>query len=126
MDVPRHTGSRVQSYMLPNTWTQCKTQRCVYNTGGWCDMPRINKGNSDAACHRMSNVRLFAWLEPVGDIDRPCSDICAGKVRDGVECAPGVCAVRDRPKGMDHTNPGGAATGLRAAGSEGEGWGVDR
>ncbi len=104
MEVPRHTGSRVQSHMLPNSWTQCQTRRCVYNTGGLCDMPRINKGNSDAACHRMGNAALFAWLEPVTGLARPCGDICAGKVRDGVECAPGACAVRNPPNGRDNRN----------------------
>ena len=30
-------------------------------------------------------------------MDRPCGAICAGKVRDGMECAPGRCAVRKPP-----------------------------
>ena len=30
-------------------------------------------------------------------IGRPCGAICAGKVRDGLECAPGRCAVRKTP-----------------------------
>ena len=29
------------------------------------------------------------------DLVRPCGGICAGKVRDGLECRPGRCAVRD-------------------------------
>ena len=31
------------------------------------------------------------------DLDRPCGAICAGKVRDGMECSPGRCAVRKTP-----------------------------
>ena len=31
------------------------------------------------------------------DLDRPCGAIFAGKVRDGLECAPGHCAVRKTP-----------------------------
>jgi hypothetical protein len=71
MEVPRHTGCRVQSWMLPDSWTQCQTRHCVYNAGGLCDSPRTNKGNGDAACHRMGNAALFAWLEPVASSDPP-------------------------------------------------------
>lgn len=31
------------------------------------------------------------------DLARPCGAICAGKVRDGLECSPGRCAVRETP-----------------------------
>lgn len=29
----------------------------------WCEEPRTNKGNSDAACHRMNNKDLLNLLE---------------------------------------------------------------
>lgn len=60
---------RVQQHHLPSIWTKCGTLNCIYNVGGLCDMPAINKGNSDARCHRESNRSLLARLEPVGPAD---------------------------------------------------------
>jgi hypothetical protein len=40
---------------------------------------------------------LVATLAEHAERFLPCGDICAGKVRDGVECAPGACAVRNPP-----------------------------
>jgi hypothetical protein len=34
----------------------------VYNQAGICDEPRINKGNSDAECHRFLNKAVLAML----------------------------------------------------------------
>lgn len=64
MELPRGM-TRLQRYHLPTTWTQCGTRNCVYNTGGLCEDPRINKGNGDAKCHKESNRFLLARLEPV-------------------------------------------------------------
>jgi hypothetical protein len=35
------------------------------SSNGYCDDPRINKGNDDAACHRMSNKQLLEYLPAV-------------------------------------------------------------
>lgn len=50
---------------LPRTAAKCGVPKtCVYRDGkGICDMPRINKGNSDSACHKMNNKDVLAALE---------------------------------------------------------------
>lgn len=40
---------------------------CPYARRGRCDTPRTNKGNSDAACHRMPNKTLLGLLVQVDD-----------------------------------------------------------
>jgi hypothetical protein len=47
--------SRVSKFSLPSWPSACSKSVCVYNTDGVCDNVRINKGNSDAACHSMNN-----------------------------------------------------------------------
>ena len=38
---------------------------CVYRAeGSVCDEPQINKGNGDAACHRLGNRDLLDRLTP--------------------------------------------------------------
>ena len=56
---------RTSIYAIPNSPTRCLLKReCVYRDHeGVCDEPRINKGNSDAACHTMSNKALLELLE---------------------------------------------------------------
>lgn len=58
--------SRITARQLPNWETPCKVTRfCVYrDTFGNCDEPRVNKGNSDSACHQMNNKDLLEVLEP--------------------------------------------------------------
>ena len=48
---------------LPNKSTPCIKVLCVYNVDGLCDEPRINKGNSDALCHKMTNKHLLELLK---------------------------------------------------------------
>lgn len=57
--------SRIQRSDLPSRNTICGMMKpCVYREEtNWCDDPRTNKGNSDAACHRLSNKELLRWLE---------------------------------------------------------------
>lgn len=59
--------SRVSIGEIPCYPKVCRVPKpCVYRQGeigGWCDEPRINKGNSDAACHRMNNKDLLKLLE---------------------------------------------------------------
>lgn len=50
---------RLQVTDLPNATVDCDITPCVYNMAGKCDTPRVNKGNSDASCHRMSNKDLI-------------------------------------------------------------------
>ena len=48
---------RTRRSALPSSRTRCPlADRCVYGRDdGYCDDPQINKGNSDAACHRIPN-----------------------------------------------------------------------
>lgn len=55
--------SRTSKFDLPNWETPCDlTTACVYRQSGRCDQPRTNKGNGDAACHRMNNKDVLAML----------------------------------------------------------------
>lgn len=58
---------RVPISAIPDDVSECGVLRhCGYRDGhGYCDMPRTNKGNSDAACHRMGNGMLLKLLEPI-------------------------------------------------------------
>ena len=61
MELPKGV-LRVQVSDLPNRPVYCASILCVYNAGHpgrMCDMPRINKGNSDALCHTESNKSLL-------------------------------------------------------------------
>lgn len=57
---------RTSIYAIPAAPTPCrKPGHCVYrDENEICDEPRINKGNSDAACHGMSNKDLLELLTP--------------------------------------------------------------
>ncbi len=62
-----YTGqmSRMQRDELPDASMHCTLPRhCVYRKDGLCDEPRTNKGNGDAACHRMGNRAIYAALQP--------------------------------------------------------------
>ncbi len=50
---------------VPNVPCRCTVPKpCVYRYDGiMCDEPRINKGNSDAACHKMNNRDLILRLK---------------------------------------------------------------
>jgi hypothetical protein len=55
--------SRVSKRAIPTTPRMCSVPKpCVYRVNGWCDEPRICKGNGDAACHRMNNKDLLPQL----------------------------------------------------------------
>lgn len=64
--------SRVSIDDIPDYPKVCRVPKmCVYRglkaralvAAGWCEEPRTNKGNSDAACHRMNNKDLLKLLE---------------------------------------------------------------
>lgn len=65
--------SRVSASNLPNSTSTCAVANpdgsekwCPYRDGNsYCDEPRTNKGNSDAACHRMNNKDLLRFLEKI-------------------------------------------------------------
>lgn len=58
--------SRVSRRSLPMTPRRCElANACVYRKDGICDEPQINKGNGDAACHRMNNKDVLAALVPL-------------------------------------------------------------
>jgi len=60
---PVMSVTRVSIYALPKNNATCDVKaECVYRVGDICDEPRINKGNGDAACHRMSNKVLLPLL----------------------------------------------------------------
>jgi hypothetical protein len=55
---------RIQRSDIPDQPTPCAwPNACVYRKDGVCDEPRTNKGNSDAACNRMTNKQLLIYLE---------------------------------------------------------------
>lgn len=54
--------TRIPAHCLPHRPTPCPRTGCVYNQAGICDEPRINKGNSDAECHRFLNKAVLAML----------------------------------------------------------------
>lgn len=58
------SNGRLSIYAIPNRPMCCvlPARNCVYRQNGICDQPRINKGNSDAACHKMSNKALLKEL----------------------------------------------------------------
>lgn len=60
-------SSRVSRNDLPNIRTICSVSKwcCYRSESGDCDEPRINKGNSDAACHRTTNKDLLKRLTPI-------------------------------------------------------------
>lgn len=60
--VPPRGYKRIQEHHLPAIPTQCMKTTCVYAVDGICDEPRINKGNGDAECHRLSNKRVLQIL----------------------------------------------------------------
>jgi len=53
---------RKQRSDLPDHPVVCVVRGCVYKPMNHCDCPRINKGNSDAACHEWSNVLTLTML----------------------------------------------------------------
>lgn len=54
---------RVSLLDLPSYPSPCGLEKpCAYRQDGYCDDPRINKGNGDAACHRMLNRDVLAML----------------------------------------------------------------
>lgn len=59
---------RVQRRSLPDTPRSCP-KRCIYAVAGVCDMPRINKGNSDAYCHTRGNKAVLSWLTEITATD---------------------------------------------------------
>ena len=55
--------NRVQRSKIPALPMVCKIKKpCVYRVNLICDEPRINKGNSDATCHKMGNKNLIEHL----------------------------------------------------------------
>lgn len=44
----------------------CPQHECVYNKAGFCDEPRINRGNGDALCHKMSVSKVLEMLGVIG------------------------------------------------------------
>lgn len=49
-------------YRLPTKRTYCLVTACVYNEDNHCDDPAINKGNSDAECHKLTNKQVLEVL----------------------------------------------------------------
>ena len=62
---------RVSIRSVPNIQQQCRiATRCVYrDTDKICSEPRTNKGNSDAACHKMLNRYVMTMLTPNAQIE---------------------------------------------------------
>jgi ABC-type dipeptide/oligopeptide/nickel transport system ATPase component len=58
-------GIRIQLRNLPRQPTECRfTMACPYRVERICDDPSVNKGNSDAGCHKMTNRLVLAALNP--------------------------------------------------------------
>lgn len=62
---------RLQRSDLPQP-AFCPLTRCVYNLGTTCLEPRVNKGNSDAACHKMSNRELLTHIRKLSPNEPLC------------------------------------------------------
>jgi len=65
-----YEGGRVSIYQIPSVPHRCCMggRYCVYRDSRQiCEDPRIHKGNSDAACHRMNNQDLLPHLEALSD-----------------------------------------------------------
>jgi hypothetical protein len=63
--------SRITEDQLPLMAEPCIKKDCVYNDGhdapggsfaGMCDSPQINRGNSDAKCHKTTPRTVLKWL----------------------------------------------------------------
>jgi hypothetical protein len=54
---------RTQNRDIPKYPVECEFVKCVYNKNHICDSPRINKRNSDAVCHKMSNGHIIVRLK---------------------------------------------------------------
>jgi hypothetical protein len=50
---------RLQKHHLPRKPVSCPMLSCVYNEHGICDDCFINKGNSDATCHKWTNKKVL-------------------------------------------------------------------
>ena len=55
----------MSKYSIPEHEMWCPRHDCVYNSAGLCDEPRINRGNGDAECHRMSVKDVLQMLEVI-------------------------------------------------------------
>jgi len=53
---------RIQNRRIPNTPRLCPFWGCVYNESHECDNPQINRGNSDARCHKMNPAQIITHL----------------------------------------------------------------
>jgi len=64
-------AGRVSKYSLPGAPSACRLDRpCVYrHAHRICDNPRLNKGNSDAACFRLNNRALLPLLHKQKELD---------------------------------------------------------
>ena len=98
------SNQRVQRTDLPRTSAACPMTQCVYCKSGLCDEATINKGNSDAACHRMTNKAVLAMLtRAVRAATRDASwyrrpsthgkDLVYHVVRAEVHAGEGACGV---------------------------------
>lgn len=68
-------SERVQLHQIPRDWCACRVAAsCVYRVEGNCDTPRINKGNSDAACYRFSNAATLKNLTILTARERVLAD----------------------------------------------------
>lgn len=63
--------------------------QCVYCQAGLCDEASINKGNSDAACHRMNNRKVLVMLQKVErGLSAPIMTVLNGRVTTNVAMLP--------------------------------------
>lgn len=61
--MPREHSFRISIRQFPKRNAKCSMPvECVYRANGICDVPRINKGNSDSACHKMNNKEVLPFL----------------------------------------------------------------
>lgn len=56
---------KVSKTDIPLRSVQCPMNSCPYqrHLAGTCDSPRTNRGNSDAACHRINPVGVLTVLK---------------------------------------------------------------
>lgn len=55
----------ITKFYIPLSACNCNINSCVYNKGGICDEPRINRSNSDSSCHKMVPKKLLTHLTKI-------------------------------------------------------------
>src|SRR5262245_24499612 len=100
------------TYYIPNTPAVCRlVTPCVYrNKSSVCDQPSINKGNSDAACHRMRNKQILSLLTtelpPWLSGEPYYCKLCGAGGGEYMACEMPDCELESKEEAMTRLRPG--------------------